>query len=85
MKVVYNRYMKQGFSFISLLVVLIIIGTLCMVFLPQFQKEVKKQHTTQLNIIKQAQQVQEQLNAQAQAQQRMLDNLTGAADRPRRR
>ncbi len=85
MKVVYNRYMKQGFSFISLLIVLVIIGALCAVFLPQFKQEVKKQHTTQLGVIKQAQQVQEQLNAQAQAQQRMLDNLTGTADRPRKR
>ena len=86
MKVVYNTCMKQGFSFIGLLVVLVIIGTLCVVFLPKFAQAVKNQHTTQMNAIRQVQQVKQQLNAQAHAQQRMMDNLAGETPRrPRKR
>ncbi len=79
--------MKNGFSFISLLITVLIIGVLCVLFLPQFTQGVKKQHTTQINALNQARQLQEQINAQQKVQGEMLEDLsfTGNAAKPRTR
>lgn len=77
--------MKEGFSFISLLITLVIIGLLCMVCLPQFKQTVKTQHTTQMHVLQQARQLQQQLNIQQQSEQRMLEGLEGGWARPRSR
>ena len=67
--------MKQGFTFIELLVVIVIIGVLMVWMLPTFTKTVEKQHKQQVSAIEQARQVQQLLNAQQQARQRQLDHL----------
>ena len=67
--------MKHGFTFIELLVAIVIIGTLMVWVLPKFTKTVEKQHKQQVSAIEQARQVQQMLNAQQQARQRQLDNL----------
>ncbi len=75
---------KNGLSFLSLLISLVVIAILLNLFLPQFKKTVQQEHATQVNAIKQAQQLQEQLNAQAQAREHMLDSLEGVSA-PRKR
>ncbi len=72
--------MKHGFSFISLLITVLIIGVLCAVLLPQFKKEVKTRHTTQINALNQARHLQEQINAQQTAQARQLEELSSPRD-----
>lgn len=68
---------KNGLSFLSVLITLVIIAILMTLFLPQFKQTLKEEHTTQLNAIKQVQELQQQLNAQTQAREQMMDNLEG--------
>lgn len=75
---------KNGFSFLSLLISLVIIAILMSLFLPQFKQTLQQEHATQVNAIKQAQQLQEQLNAQTQVREQMMNDLEGAPH-PRKR
>ncbi len=70
---------KHGLSFLSLLVSLVIMAILLSVILPQFKQTVAQEHTVQVNALKQAKQLQEQINAQARAREQMMDNLEGTA------
>lgn len=67
--------MKHGFTFIELLLVIVIIGGLLVWMLPKFTQTVEKQHKEQVNAIDQARAVQQMLNAQQQQRQQQLDNL----------
>ncbi len=67
--------MKQGFTFIELLLVIVIVGGLLVWMLPKFTQTVQKQHKEQVSAIEQAHVVQQMLNAQQQQRQQQLDNL----------
>lgn len=67
--------MKHGFTFIELLLVLVIVGALVVWMLPKFTQTVEKQHRAQVSAIEQARAVQQMLNTQQQARQKQLDNL----------
>ena len=67
--------MKQGFTFIELLLALVIIGALAVWILPQFAQTAQKQHKEQVSAIEQARAVQQMLNAQQQQRQHQIDNL----------
>lgn len=69
--------MKDGFSFLSILVAVVIIGLLLAVLLPQFKQTVQEQHTTQINALQSAQQVQQQLDAQQKIREDMFRKLEG--------
>ncbi|MBP5430380.1 MAG: type II secretion system protein [Elusimicrobiaceae bacterium] len=66
---------KRGLSFLSMLVALVIITLLLAIFLPQFKSTVKEQHSTQMNALQRAQQVQHQLDAAQENRMRALNNL----------
>ncbi len=66
---------KRGLSFLSMLVALVIIALLLALFLPQFKSTVKEQHSTHMNALQQAQQIQRQLDAAQQNRVRALNNL----------
>ena len=67
--------MKQGFTFIELLLVIVVVGALLIWLLPQFTHTVQKQHQQQINALDQARALQQTLNAQQQLRQRQLDGV----------
>lgn len=70
--------MNKGFTFIELLLILIILGGIVVVFLPRYAQTVKKEHEQQVHALEQARQLQNALNNRAQLQQRQMDSLDGS-------
>ncbi len=75
----------KGFTFIELLLGVLIIGGLMLFFLPKYTQHVQKEHQTQMNALNSVRDLQKQLNAQQAHQQRQLDQLTGPSRPPVRR
>lgn len=66
----------KGFTFIELLLGVLIIGGLMLFFLPKYTQQVQKEHQTQMNALNSARNLQKQLDAQQVRQQQQLDQLT---------
>lgn len=75
----------KGFTFIELLLGILIIGGLMLFFLPRYTQQVQKEHQTQMNALNNVRNLQKQLNAQQARQQQQLDQLTGPGVRVRKR
>lgn len=73
--------MKKGFSFIEVLIVLVILCTLLAWLMPRYLQTVKKQEQTQQSVLDQARAVQGMLNERGQQQQLQLENLERAVQR----
>lgn len=68
--------MKNGFSFLGMLVAIIIIGGLLAWMLPQYTRTVQKQHKTQMNLLEQTRNLEKQLQRHQQLQERQLNQLS---------
>ncbi len=75
----------KGFTFIELLLGVLIIGGLMLFFLPRYTQQVQKEHQTQMNALNSARNLQKQLDAQQARQQQQLDQLGGARPLNRKR
>ena len=75
--------MKNGFSFLSMLITVLIIGILMATLAPRYANTVKQQQQMEQNALRQVQQVQQQINAHAQHQQHTLEQLEGTPTRRR--
>lgn len=73
--------MKNGFSFLSMLITVLIIGILMTILAPRYANTVKQQQQMEQNALRQVQQLQQQINAQTQAQQYALEQLEGTPTR----
>lgn len=69
--------MNQGFTFIELLLVLVVLMTLTAWMLPKYLATVQREHKTQVSALEQARAIQETLNTRGQLQQQQLDQLEG--------
>ena len=73
--------MKNGFSFLSMLITVLIIGILMTILAQRYANTVKQQQQMEQNALRQVQQLQQQINAQTQAQQYALEQLEGTPTR----
>ena len=73
--------MNKGFTFIELLIVLVVLMTLVAWMLPKYLSSVQKEHQTQQSVLDQARAVQGMLDQHNQQQQLQLDNLERAVQR----
>ncbi len=67
--------MQRGFTFIELLIVLVVLMTLVAWMLPQYLRTTQQQHQTQKGALEQARELQKVLNTRNQQQQIQLDDL----------
>lgn len=67
--------MKNGFSFLGMLIALIIIGGLLAWMLPQYTRVVQQQHKTQMQLLEQTRNLEKQLQRHQQLQERQLNQL----------
>ena len=68
--------MKQkGFTFVGLLIAVLIMGGLMLLFLPRYTHQVQQQHQTHMKVLQDARNLQNQLKAQQERQERELDRL----------
>jgi len=74
--------MKKGFGLTEILLVVVVIACLCVVLMPRANKTIKEQHTQQMQVLHQAEQLQQQLNAQQQAREKEMSRLFQTGNRP---
>lgn len=74
--------MKKGFGLTELLLVVIVLCCLLMVLMPKAKKTIKEQHVEQMNVLHQAEQLQQQLNAQQQAREKEMNRIFQTGNSP---
>lgn len=75
--------MKNGFTFVELLLTAVLLGLLMMWIVPSYLRTVQKEHKTQQTVLDQARAVQQMLNTRGQMQQQQLDDLNGSLQKVR--
>ena len=78
----YNKESMKGFTFIELLLVVLLLGGLMLFFLPRYTQSVKRQHQTHMKVLQDARNLQNQLKARQELEQRQLDQLERSLQRP---
>ena len=69
--------MKDGFTFIELLIVLVIVMTLTAWLLPKYFSTVQEEHKAQVSALEQTRALQGVLNNRGAVQQQQLEQLEG--------
>lgn len=77
--------MNKGFTFIELLIVLVVLMTLVAWMLPKYLSSVQKEHQQQQSVLDQARAVQGVLDQRNQQQQLQLDKLERTLQRTTQR
>ena len=81
----YNKESMKGFTFIELLLGIVILGAIMLFFLPRYTQSVQQEHQTQMKVLQDARNLQNQLKAQQEFQQRQLEQLERPVQRPVRK
>ena len=81
----YNKEGMKGFTFIELLLAILLVGGLMLLFLPRYTQQVEQEHQTHMKVLQDARNLQNQLNAHQEFQQRQLEQLERPGQRPVRK